>query len=164
MRGGRRWRRADLREGLRYGQLPRDFRKEFDNNEISMSGRAVKSHLEISGVVGSADNGPNETPEDRFVRLVNAARDGDQHAVGVLIQECREYLLLIANQDLDDQVKPKLGASDVVQETLLTAQKSFAKFTGNCPNELRAWIRQILKHDLHEAHRKYKKAGKPGAA
>ena len=96
-------------------------------------------------------------PEDaKFARLIAAAREGDQDALGNLVQECREYLLLIANQDLDEQLRPKLGASDVVQESLLTAQTCFDQFKGDNRKEFVAWIRQILKNDLRTAHRHYK--------
>ena len=80
---------------------------------------------------------------------------GDGAALGELIQGCREYLLLVANQDLDDALRPKIGGSDVVQETLVTAQVAFDQFNGSSRAEMLAWLRAILKNDLLSTYRHY---------
>jgi RNA polymerase sigma-70 factor (ECF subfamily) len=90
------------------------------------------------------------------MELLQKARSGDQSALGELVQGCREYLLLVANQDLDDRLRSKLGASDVVQETLFTAQDAFDQFEGTSREEMLAWLRAILKNDLLTAHRHYR--------
>ena len=97
---------------------------------------------------------------DQFGQLIEKARCGDQEALGELLQECRQYLLLVANVDLDSQVRPKIAASDLVQESLLTAQAAFHQFQGHGREELFAWIRQILKNDLLQAHRYYVQTAK----
>ncbi len=114
------------------------------------------THLESRGVPTSADFHANSPGDAKFAQLIQAARNGDQQALGELVQECRDYLLLIANQDLDQQLRSKLGGSDVVQESLLTAQASFDQFQGTSKTEFIAWIRQILKNDLLQTHRHYR--------
>lgn len=94
--------------------------------------------------------------DDNFSQLIVAARSGDRDALGTLVEECRDYLLLIANQDLDSQLQAKLGGSDLVQESMLTAQACFEDFHGHNQAEFVAWIRQILKNDLRDAHRRYR--------
>lgn len=96
------------------------------------------------------------SPEDSFGRLIEAARGGDRHALAELVDSCRDYLLLVANQDLHDDLRAKLGASDLVQETLMSAHNAFDGFEGNSRSEFLAWLRGILKNDLLEAHRHYK--------
>ena len=90
-----------------------------------------------------------------FDELVSAARGGSAEALGQLIESCRPYLLLVANQDLDDRLRGKLGASDVVQESLIAAQQHLDQFRGGSEQEWRAWVRAILVNDLREARRHY---------
>jgi RNA polymerase sigma-70 factor (ECF subfamily) len=63
--------------------------------------------------------------------------------------ECfRSYLLLLARVRLDPTVRAKVGASDVVQQTLFEAHRDFARFRGRTVGEQAAWLRQILARNL----------------
>lgn len=104
----------------------------------------------------------NFRPEDSrdlvaldFEELVRRSRQGDLRALGYLVSQCRDYLLLIANEDLDPTLKGKYGASDFVQETMLIAHQKFEQFRGQSPAELRGWLRQILRNDLNRARRQF---------
>jgi RNA polymerase sigma-70 factor, ECF subfamily len=89
-----------------------------------------------------------------------AARAGSREALGQALQACRGYLLLLAERELDPDLRAKGGASDLVQETFLEAQKDFARFQGNSEDELRAWLRQILLHNLANFTRRYRVTAK----
>jgi RNA polymerase sigma-70 factor (ECF subfamily) len=65
----------------------------------------------------------------------------------------RSYLLLLARVRLDPRLRPKLGASDVVQQTLLEAHRDLAQFQGRTVGEQAAWLRQILARNLANAAR-----------
>jgi RNA polymerase sigma-70 factor (ECF subfamily) len=91
-----------------------------------------------------------------FAELLEAAQAGSRDAVGELIDGYRTYLLLIANQELDPAIRAKLGASDVVQETMLTAQQAIGDFRGSTHEEMLGWLRGILLNDLLEAGRSYR--------
>jgi RNA polymerase sigma-70 factor (ECF subfamily) len=91
-----------------------------------------------------------------FHQLIERAREGDNQAIGELLQQHRDYLLLVANQELDDALQAKLGASDLVQESMFTAQANFQQFHGTTRQELLAWLRRILHNDLLHAQRRYK--------
>jgi len=80
---------------------------------------------------------------------------GGDVALGELYERCRRYLLLIANQEVGLQLRGKLGPSDIVQETLLRAQRNFAQFEGRTDAELRAWLRAILLNSIRDAVRQY---------
>src|SRR6516162_4181768 len=84
---------------------------------------------------------------DAALRLA-AARTGSSEALGQALQACRGYLLLLAKRELDPDLRAKGGASDLVQETFLEAQRDFAQFQGSSPDELRAWLRQVLLHNV----------------
>jgi RNA polymerase sigma-70 factor (ECF subfamily) len=87
-------------------------------------------------------------PSDDAGRLVAAARAGSREALGRALEDCRRYLLAIAERQLDPDLRSKGGASDLVQETFLEAQRDFARFQGSSPDELRAWLRQVLLHNV----------------
>ena len=81
------------------------------------------------------------------------AQAGSQDALGKLLEGCRDYLLGIANDEVDSQLRNKLGASDVVQETLLEAKQGIDAFRGTTEPELLAWVRRILQNNLLDARR-----------
>ena len=62
------------------------------------------------------------------VQRLAAARAGSREALGQILQACRGYLLLLAERELAPDLRAKGGASDLVQETFLEAQKDFAHF------------------------------------
>jgi RNA polymerase sigma-70 factor (ECF subfamily) len=89
-----------------------------------------------------------------------AARAGSKDALGQALEACRGYLLLIANQELAPDLQAKGGASDLVQETFLEAQRDFAHFQGNSDPELRAWLRRVLLNNVANFTRHYRATGK----
>jgi RNA polymerase sigma-70 factor, ECF subfamily len=89
-----------------------------------------------------------------------AARAGSAEALGQALEACRAYLLLIAQQELDPELRAKGGASDLVQETLVDALRDFRRFLGDSEGELRAWLRQLLLHNLIDFTRHYRDTAK----
>src|ERR1700735_2333236 len=76
------------------------------------------------------------------------ARQGSEKALGELFESCRNYLLLVANQELDPVLRAKVSPLDLVQETFLRAHHAFDRFTGSTEDELLAWLRRILLNHL----------------
>jgi len=68
---------------------------------------------------------------------------------------CRSYLHLLAQLNLPPALRPKIDASDVVQQTMLQAHQAMAQFRGKTEEELRAWLRQILARNLIHASRDF---------
>jgi RNA polymerase sigma-70 factor, ECF subfamily len=87
--------------------------------------------------------------------LVSAARQGDADALGRLLEVFRPYLLKVAEQDLPGALRGKCGGSDLVQETLLEAHRDFAGREFRGPDDIRAWLKSILKHNLADQVRRY---------
>jgi RNA polymerase sigma-70 factor, ECF subfamily len=98
---------------------------------------------------------PNEVDE-----WLAAARFGASDALGHLLESCRQYLLSVANAELDSRLRNKAGASDLVQETFLEAQRIFDRFGGGSLEELRPWLRAILCNKLATFTRSYRCAAK----
>jgi RNA polymerase sigma-70 factor (ECF subfamily) len=80
--------------------------------------------------------------------LIVAARAGSSEALGQLLETCRRYLLIVADRHLDPQLRPKAGASDLVQQTFMEAQRDFARFQGTTEAELLAWLSQLLQNNV----------------
>jgi RNA polymerase sigma-70 factor (ECF subfamily) len=87
--------------------------------------------------------------------LIASARSGSGSALEELIGTYRAYLLLVANQELDPRLRGKVAASDVVQETCAEIARRFPVFRGDGEEEWRAWIRQMLLHDLQDTRRRF---------
>jgi RNA polymerase sigma-70 factor (ECF subfamily) len=100
---------------------------------------------------------PGSEPDaGRTSELIRAARAGSPEALGQLLEACRAYLLLVANEDLDRDLRAKGGASDLVQQTFLEAQQGFGGFAGHNQRELLNWLRGILRHNLQDFRRRYR--------
>src|SRR5205809_917594 len=84
-----------------------------------------------------------------------AARAGSSEALGQALEGCRRYLLLVADRELEPDLRAKGGASDIVQETFLEAQRDFTQFHGNSEQELLAWLRRILLNNVGNFSRRY---------
>jgi RNA polymerase sigma-70 factor (ECF subfamily) len=93
-------------------------------------------------------------------RWLPAARTGSREALGQVLEACRDYLLLVANKELDPRLRAKGGASDLVQQTFLEAQQDFARFHGESEAELLAWLRRLLLNNLADFRRNYRDTGK----
>jgi RNA polymerase sigma-70 factor, ECF subfamily len=89
-----------------------------------------------------------------------AARAGSREALGQVLDTFRGYLLLVADRELDANLRAKGGASDLVQETFLEAQRDFAGFHGDSADELRAWLRRLLLNNVANFTRQYRTRAK----
>ncbi len=88
------------------------------------------------------------------------ARAGSREALGQALEACRGYLLVLAQREVDPELRAKEGGSDLVQETFLEAQRDFAGFHGQSEEELRAWLRQLLLNNLANLKRRYRATAK----
>ena len=91
---------------------------------------------------------------------IEAARRADAEALGRAMEPFRDYLLLVANEELEPELRAKLGASDLVQETFLGAQRDIRSFRGRSEREWRLWLRGILVHALANHRRHYRAIAK----
>ena len=96
-----------------------------------------------------------DSSEHEFFRLLNQARHGNTDALGRLIEKYRPYLLKIAFEEGDTNLQSKAGDSDLVQNTCVQAVRFFREFKGKTASEMRAWLRQILLHQLNDFHDQY---------
>jgi len=89
-------------------------------------------------------------------QLLQKAREGNSQALANLLESCRDYLLAIANSELQPWLQGKVGASDIVQETFVAACNKFDGFRGQTEAELLGWLRAILLRQMSTADRSYR--------
>jgi len=86
-------------------------------------------------------------------QLLEQALQGDQGALGRLLEAQRIALERLARRQLEGRVAVRVAASDVIQQTFLEAYRSFPQFAGTDARELLAWLHTILDHKIAAAIR-----------
>ena len=71
------------------------------------------------------------------------------------LERFRPYLQLLAETQLHMELRNKVDASDVVQQTLLQAHAASDQFRGQCDAERAGWLRSILANVLCATTRHY---------
>ncbi|WP_152050608.1 sigma-70 family RNA polymerase sigma factor [Tautonia marina] len=99
---------------------------------------------------------PQTPPEIRFHQLLREARDGSTEARWLVVQLFRKMMLTIANEEVDQAVQAREAPSDIVQETIVEAQRDLDRFHGMTEKEMRGWLRRVLKRNIQNLHLKYR--------
>ena len=99
-----------------------------------------------------------------FEQLLDRARDGCTSAAGELLETFRGYLLVVANGQLNAQLRVKFGGSDLVQQTLMNAHRELGQFRGRSERELIAWLQRILINEVARVRRDYRTTAKRNLA
>lgn len=99
---------------------------------------------------------PSSDSRDRLTQWIDGAHAGDGESLGKLLESLRPLLLAMAQEELDPSLQAKAGASDIVQDTYLEAQRDFGHFRGQTREELQAWMRRILRNNLLNFVRSYR--------
>lgn len=85
---------------------------------------------------------------------------GAPDAIGRIFEAAREELLGLAEHELPGDLRMKVSPSDVVQETAVDMQRGFGQFAGTTAEECFAWLREVLRHNVVDAIRRYREAQK----
>ena len=94
--------------------------------------------------------------EDPIVGELQGARGGDREAMGRLLESCRGYLRIVAERETDADLAAKGAASDLVQQTLLTACRNIETFRGRSRAEFLAWLGKVLRNHTADLRRSYR--------
>jgi RNA polymerase sigma-70 factor (ECF subfamily) len=93
--------------------------------------------------------------EDVAAALLLAAQAGSNSSLGQLLQGYKEYLNLLADEELGSAIKVKASASDLVQDSFLEAKRDFGQFAGRSTEEFQAWLRRLLLNNVANVIRSY---------
>jgi len=104
-------------------------------------------HETLCGPTGAES--PSSIP---FAASLITAREGDDADIGRLLESFRPYLAAIALAEFPSNLAGKLGASDIVQDTIIKGLESFPQFQGTTRQEFARWLRSILRNHLANVH------------
>lgn len=88
-----------------------------------------------------------------FQRFLDQARNGDQSALGFLLNEYRGYLRLIAEREMGQSLMVRSDQSDVVQKSCIAAMNNFQQFAGETSQEFAAWLVGIHRNKIRDEFR-----------
>lgn len=86
-------------------------------------------------------------------QLLEQARQGNRDALGKLLESYRAYLRIMAQRHLDGRLGARIDASDVVQQTCLSAHRNIEQFIGEDEGAFLAWLGQIHEQNLRNVFR-----------
>lgn len=92
---------------------------------------------------------------DRWQDDLDLAKTGSGSALGRLLEKATPYLNVVADEELDSDLRAKEGVSDLVQKSLMEAAKDFAAFHGTHEGEFRVWLCQILRNNIRDLMDRY---------
>jgi RNA polymerase sigma-70 factor (ECF subfamily) len=92
------------------------------------------------------------------------ARLGDSQALGQLLESFRPYVRYLVRALGGERLQPRLGESDLIQDALLEAHRSFGQFRGGTVAELTGWLRRIVVRTAGHSLRNHLAAGKRALA
>lgn len=84
-------------------------------------------------------------------QLVVASKEGNNEALGRLLQQYRGYLIMLAHRYLSAPLRRRIDPADVVQITCLEAKRDLHQFRGETPAEFAGWLRGMLKNNVASA-------------
>jgi RNA polymerase sigma-70 factor (ECF subfamily) len=87
--------------------------------------------------------------------LLAATKRGDDKALEKLLTRHRAYLRQVVDVRLEPALRPRVDASDVVQETLLVASRRIDEFIAHRPMSFRVWLRRKAIERLVDARRRH---------
>ncbi len=95
-----------------------------------------------------------------LTELIERARDGDEDALGRILQNHRDWLRVAAEKELDGPLAARVDASDVIQQTFLSACNQIGQFQGGTNAEFAAWLGKIHERNIQDAVRQHVAAQK----
>lgn len=115
----------------------------------------AEMHVTPPSSVAAQDGKLQASPP--FKDWLRAARDGSSSALGHVLDAARKYLLVVANRSLDDKLKVKVPASDLVQDTFVCAFRGFQEFRGETEQEFYGWLMAIMANRLSDRVKHFRK-------
>jgi len=81
-------------------------------------------------------------------QLLVASKEGDNDALGQLLEQYRGFLLMLAHRYLSERLRRRVDPADIVQLTYLEAKRDLPAFRGQTPAEFAGWLRGMLKNNV----------------
>lgn len=92
--------------------------------------------------------------------LITAARKGDDGAINQLLDRHRTSVRRMIDLRMDQMIKRRVDASDIVQEVMIEANRRLSDYLANPVMPFHLWLRQMAKDRLIDAHRRHRGAAR----
>ncbi len=92
--------------------------------------------------------------------LLADARDGDAGAINQLLECHRDAVRRMIDLRMDQVLKRRVDASDIVQEVLIEANRRLRDYMANPVMPFHLWLRQMAKDRLIDAHRRHRQTAR----
>ncbi len=89
------------------------------------------------------------------VRCLERARGGDADAFALLFDRYSNLIRMTLRAQISADLRAKVDASDLLQETFLTAQRSLRDFEGRDRETFIRWLQVIAARRVADAYRRY---------
>lgn len=97
---------------------------------------------------------------DKTQKLLSIARDGDAGAVNELLERHRNAVRRMIDLRMDQVLKRRVDASDIVQEVMIDANRRLQDYLANPVMPFHLWLRQMAKDRLIDAHRRHRQTAR----
>ncbi|MEQ8209060.1 MAG: sigma-70 family RNA polymerase sigma factor [Lacipirellulaceae bacterium] len=97
---------------------------------------------------------------DKTEKLLSNARGGDAVAVNQLLERHRNAVRRMIDLRMDQVLKRRVDASDIVQEVMIDANRRLQDYLANPVMPFHLWLRQMAKDRLIDAHRRHRQTAR----
>lgn len=92
--------------------------------------------------------------------LLAQAKGGDEEAVNRLLDRHRDAVRRMIDLRMDQVIKRRVDASDIVQEVMIEANRRLRDYLANPVMPFHLWLRQMAKDRLIDAHRRHRQTSR----
>lgn len=96
--------------------------------------------------------------EDVVLSLTSSYAVGDHIMVNKILGEYRAFLMRVVERRFDPQLRSRIDPADVVQETLMEANRRMGDYLTRRPMSFRAWLHQTACQRLQMAWREHRRS------
>ena len=93
-------------------------------------------------------------------QLLTNIKQGDSDAINQLLERHRVAVRRMVDLRMDQMLKRRVDASDIVQEVMIEANRRLHDYLENPVMPFHLWIRQMAKDRLIDAHRRHRGAAR----
>lgn len=98
--------------------------------------------------------------DDRTRELLRKAKEGQNGAVDALLDRHRDAVHRLVQLRLDRRLRQRIDVSDIVQETMMEANRRLREYMETPRMDFHLWLRQIARDRMIDAHRRHRGTSK----
>lgn len=97
---------------------------------------------------------------DKTEELLAFARQGNEEAIGRLLDRHREALRRLVQMRLDRKIQRRVDVSDIVQDVLIEANRRLNTYLEDPKMPFHLWLRHMARDRIIDAHRRHRASAK----